>query len=189
FDMGVYHVANMLYLLGNPEVRSITGKTYQETEMDATRRASSGYDVEELGVGFVRLADNVTLDIIESWAIHMNAFEGSFVVGGDGGVRLDPFGFFQNIGDLELDCRADLDSFDYRLHNVHDMGDAYDSPQHHWAAALQGRAPLLPTAEIALNTMLISEGIYLSDRLGREVTADEVRAASQSTAIMQSLIG
>jgi hypothetical protein len=42
---------------------------------------------------------------------------------------------------------------------------------------------LLPTAELALNTMLISEGIYLSNRLGREVTASEVRDASQSTAV------
>jgi hypothetical protein len=42
---------------------------------------------------------------------------------------------------------------------------------------------LLPTAEIALNTMLISEGIYLSERLGREVTAEEVLAMSVSTAI------
>ena len=41
----------------------------------------------------------------------------------------------------------------------------------------------LPTAELALNTMLISEGIYLSDRLGREVTAEEVRELSESTAL------
>jgi hypothetical protein len=39
---------------------------------------------------------------------------------------------------------------------------------------------LLPSAELALNTMLISEGIYLSDRLGREVTAEEVRESSAS---------
>ena len=57
------------------------------------------------------------------------------------------------------------------------------SPQHHWAAALQGRVELLPTAELALNTMLISEAIYLSDRLEREVTAEEVRQASVSTAV------
>jgi hypothetical protein len=37
--------------------------------------------------------------------------------------------------------------------------------------------------DIALNTMLISEGIYLSERLDREVTAEEVRQASVSTAI------
>jgi len=183
FDMGVYHIANVLYLLGNPDVRTVSGKTYQETAMDPERRASSGYNVEELGVGFVRLDHGMTLDIIESWAIHLNAFEGSSIVGSDGGVRLQPFGFFQNIGDIELDCTADLDSFDYRLHNVHNAGDAYDSPQHHWVAALRGCVPLLPTAEIALNTMLISEGIYLSSRLGREVTVDEVREQSQSAAV------
>ena len=66
---------------------------------------------------------------------------------------------------------------------VDEIGDVYDSPQHHWVAALQGRVDLIPMDEIALNTMLISEGIYLSDRLGREVTAEEVREMSVSTAI------
>ena len=183
FDMGVYHIANILYLLGNPAVATITGKTYQETEMDPARRASSGYSVEELGVGFARLADGVTLDIIESWAILLDTFEGSSIAGSKGGVRLEPFGFFQNIGDLQLNCTADLGAFEYRLHNVHEAGDVYDSPQHHWAAALQGRVDLLPTAEIALNTMLVSEGIYLSNQLGREVTADEVRESSKSTTV------
>jgi len=50
-------------------------------------------------------------------------------------------------------------------------------------AALQGRVDLLPTADYALNTMLISEGIYLSDKLGREVTAEEVAEMSVSTAV------
>lgn len=183
YDMGVYHIANMLYLLNNPEVRTITGATYQETDMDAARRARSNYDVEELGLGFVRLADSISLDIIESWAIHLNPFEGSSVVGSEGGIRLQPFGYYHNVGDLEFNCTADLEQFEYRLHNVREQGDSYDSPQHHWIAALHGRVPLLPTAEIALNTMLISEGIYLSTRLGREVSADEVRAASQSIAL------
>ena len=183
FDMGVYHIANILYLLDNPEVVTISGKTYQETDIDPARKASSGYNVEELGLGFVRLSGAITFDIIESWAIHLGSLDGSSVVGSAGGVRLDPFGFFQNIGDLELNCTADLGALDYRLHNVHEVGDVYDSPQHHWAAALQGRVELLPTAELALNTMLISEGIYLSNRLGREVTAEEVKASSQSSAV------
>ncbi|MCR8643054.1 hypothetical protein NV379_10330 [Paenibacillus sp. N1-5-1-14] len=61
--------------------------------------------------------------------------------------------------------------------------DAYRSSQHHLIAALQGRVPMLPTAEITLRTMLISEGIYMSSELGREVTAEEVMANSKSTAI------
>ena len=183
YDMGVYHIARMLYLLDNPDVKRISGKIYQETEMDPTRKAFSGYDVEELGLGFVRLANDITLDIIEAWAIHLDRLEGSSIVGRLGGVRLDPFGYFRSMGDLDVDGTADLERFDWRLHNVRADGDAYDSPQQHWIAALGGRVALLPTAELALNTMLISEGIYLSDRLGREVTADEVRESSQSTAV------
>ena len=34
----------------------------------------------------------------------------------------------------------------------------------------------------ALNTMLISEGIYLSEHLGREVTPEDVLANSHATA-------
>ncbi|MBI5092880.1 MAG: Gfo/Idh/MocA family oxidoreductase [Candidatus Hydrogenedentes bacterium] len=182
YDMGVYHIANMLYLLDNPEVARVSGKTYQEIAMDEGRKKSSGYNVEELGLGFVRFKGDVTLDIIEAWAIHLDKFEGSTVVGTKGGVRLDPFGYFRCADHLDLNCTTDLGGLEWRLHTVEEVGDVYDSPQHHWVAALQGRVELLPVAEIALNTMLISEAIYMSNELGREVTADEVKAASKSKA-------
>ena len=182
YDMGVYHVARMLFLLGLPEVLRISGKVYQETGMDAARRKSSGYDVEELGLGFVKFADDVTLDIMESWAIHLNAFEGSSVVGAAGGIRLNPFSFHTTFSDVEMDATFDLAQTDWRWHQLNENQTAYDSPQRHWVAALRGDVDLLPTAELALATMLISEGIYLSDKLGREVTAEEVLAESKSTA-------
>jgi hypothetical protein len=46
--------------------------------------------------------------------------------------------------------------------------------------------PLIPTDAIALTTMLVSEGIYLSHELAREVTADEVRERSRSTAVTET---
>ncbi|MEM7535109.1 MAG: Gfo/Idh/MocA family oxidoreductase [Chloroflexota bacterium] len=183
YDMGVYHINTILYLLDNPEVLRVTGKTYQETDMDANRREISGYNVEELGLGFVRFEENMSLDIIEAWAIHIDEFESPFVVGSKGGVRVSPFSFHQSIGDLDLSSTANMGTFDYRLHNVHGQGDTYDGPQQHWIAGLQGRVEPIPTAEIALNTMLISEGIYLSEKLGREVTAEEIREMSVSTAV------
>ena len=183
YDMGVYHLITLLHLIGNPTILRISGKTYQETAIDPARLAASGYNVEELGLGFVRMENNVTLDIIEAWAVHMDAFEGSSIFGSEGGIRLHPFGFFRSVGDLDLDSTTILDRFDYRIHTVRENGDAYDSGQEHWIAALQGRVELLPTAQLALNTMLISEGIYLSDKLAREVTADEVRELSVSTAV------
>lgn len=182
-DMGVYHIAQILYLLGLPSAERITGRTYQEMDMDAARRAESGYSVEELGLGFVRLSRGMTLEIAEAWAIHLGSFEGSYIVGSEGGVRLAPFSFHTTIEDVPWDMTADLGGLDTRWHRLNDGYNAYDSSQHHWVAALQGRAQLLPTADVALETMLISEGIYLSERLGREVTADEVRAESKSTAL------
>jgi predicted dehydrogenase len=180
YDMGIYHIAALLYLLGNPPVERLTGQIYQKTPMDARRQAQSGYDVEELGLGFVHFAGGLTLDLIEAWAIHLDGFEGSSLVGSLGGVRLNPFGYFHNLADLDLNSSADLDAWLYRAHNVHGQGDEYDGAEQHWVAALQGRVPLLPSAELALNTMLICEGIYLSSRLKREVTAEEVRERSVS---------
>ena len=77
----------------------------------------------------------------------------------------------------------DWDLSTWRTQVLRASTDLGSSPQQHWAAALQGRVALLPTAELALNTMLISEAIYLSDRCGREVTAEEVVQASVSTAV------
>ncbi len=183
YDMGVYHIASMLYLLNNPNPERISGKVYQEMDMDEERQRSSGYNVEELGLGFVRFGQGLTLDIIEAWAINLDKFDSSCVFGSKGGIRLEPFGFFFSHGDLDLNAAVDMSGFNWRLHSLRPNADAYDSPQQHWIAALQGRVDLLPTAKLALNTMLISEGIYLSDKLGREVTAEEVNAKSVSSAV------
>lgn len=92
YDMGVYHIAQVLFLLGLPKVQRISGKTYQETGMHEGRRSSSGYNVEELGLGLVHFENGTSLDIIESWAVHLDGFEGSYILGSEGGLRLEPFG-------------------------------------------------------------------------------------------------
>ncbi len=183
YDMGVYHIASMLYLIGNPAVERISGKTYQEMPMDAERQARSGYNVEELGLGFVRMANNLTFDIIEAWAVQQEKFEGSMIFGSQGGIRLEPFGYYSSTGDVDLNATVDLKSYLGRKALLRDNEDAYESAQRHWIGALQGRVELLPSAELALNTMLISQGIYLSEQLGREVTVDEVRELTHSTAL------
>ena len=183
YDMGVYHIAQVLFLLGNPALKTVSGSTYQETDMYEDRRKISGYDVEELGIGLVRLAGGITFFLEESWAIHLGGTDGSKIVGKKGGVQLTPFSYFSTVSDMNMNATFELPPADTRWHACIPNTDAYDSPQHHWVAALQGRVPLLPTAEIALATMKISEGIYLSQRLGREVTPKEIEKASVSTAI------
>lgn len=189
-DMGVYHISRMLYLMGLPDVERVKGTVYQEVEVDALRRETSGFDVEELALGFISFKDGVSMDIVESWAVHMGEFEGSSLMGSKGGLRLPQTGtngqftYHTAIGDMDMDCTTDLDRLDRRWHLLRENEDAYDSSQHHWVAALQGRVELLPTAQLALQTMLISEGIYLSAELGREVTVMEIEQSSKSKAIL-----
>ena len=53
FDMGIYHIAQILHLIGNPIAKSVSGATHQELDMYEDRRAFSGYDVEEMGLGLL----------------------------------------------------------------------------------------------------------------------------------------
>jgi predicted dehydrogenase len=183
FDMGIYHIAQVLDLLGNPAVETVTGSTHQEIDMYEDRRKSSGYSVEELALGYVRLAGGVTLDIEEAWAAHYDGSESSKILGSKGGIKLAPFTFFSTVGDVEINATPETGMVDRRWHSCNKDYDVYDGSQEHWIAALQGRVALLDTAGIALNVSLISEGIYQSQAQRRELKASEIAEASKSTAI------
>jgi predicted dehydrogenase len=183
FDMGVYHIAQVLDLLGNPEVETITGATHQEIPMYEEQARKAGYSVEELGLGFVRLAGGITFTIEESWAMHYDGSESSKILGSKGGLKLSPLTYFSTQADVEFSAQVDVNGPDSRWHRWVADYDAYDSSQRHWIAALQGRVPLLPTAEIALKVALISEGIYMSQAQRRELTVAEVLEQTKSTVL------
>jgi predicted dehydrogenase len=183
YDMGIYHIARMLYLLGQPKVERVSGKVEQQTDIDPGRYAISGFTVEEFATGYVRFGGGLTMDIIEVWAAHMGELGGSSIFGSKGGVRLDPLTFHTTLSDVPINATFEADGADWRWHQLNPDLRHYDSSQIHWVAALRGEVELLPSAELALTTSLISEGIYLSDKLGREVTADEVREQSTSTSL------
>ncbi|MBM3189262.1 MAG: Gfo/Idh/MocA family oxidoreductase [Chloroflexi bacterium] len=177
-DMGVYHIARMLFLLGSPEVLSVSASTYQKLEnIYPDRRQESGYDVEELAVAFVRLAGSVTYVMEEAWAIQADKGQGDYVFGSRGGLRVSPLAYFATVADMEMDATFDVERADWRWHQCNPMTEAYSSSQRHWVAAQLGRVPLLDTAGLALKTALISEGVYISSHLRREVTAEEIKSA------------
>jgi len=183
FDMGVYRISQMLYLAGLPKLQRVVGKTYQEVAVDPVRRDISHFDVEELGTGYAVYEGNISLDVIEAWAIHMDNLGGSMIAGSEGGLKFDPLSFHTLREDMQIDATVDLGALNYRNHTVHAEQAMYDSSQIHWINVLQGRCEQIPTDRIALETSLLQEGIFLSEKLGREITADEIRALSKSTAL------
>lgn len=181
-DMGVYHICQVLYLIGNPEVVSISGKTFQETPMYEDRKMISGYNVEEFAVGLVRFKGDILFFIEEAWAINLGNAEGIKIAGSKGGLTLYPFTFHTTLADMELNASFDIEGARTRWNRIDPLQSGYESPQHHWIAALKETIPLIDTAELGLNMMLISEGIYLSNKLGREVSVEEIKRSSVSTA-------
>jgi len=191
YDMGVYHISTMLYLMGVPQLKSVSGQIYQELDMNNARRKESGFDVEELGCGFVKFEDGTTLDIFESWAINSGEFAPSMIAGSKGGLSIRPFAadpndalvYYTEMSGYPTATTIDVQAERYRQRAADPSLEVYDNPQTVWVAALREACPLPETAHIALNTMLISEGIYMSSKLGREVTRDEIESNSKSLAL------
>lgn len=195
YDMGVYHISQMLYILGIPKLERVSGRTYQEIDFRGKPASEAGMEVEELGMGFASYENDLTLDIVESWAIHLDDFGPAYIVGSKGGFRLTNdmvmgkpspgLKFFTTKGpgnNIDIDLKPAENSM---ISNMHNPKDRYLSDdQAAWIEYLAGELPeRVDTPWLALQTMLVTEGIFLSGELKREVTADEIESLSKSTAI------
>jgi len=199
-DIGTYVLGQLLYLLGNADVERVGGATFEKTE-DAYaeeqvgenrdtytgRLDESGYDVEDSGVGMAHLADGSVLELRAAWHMYLPD-RPSVVAGSQGGLQLDPFEFYTTTGDYEATVSLDLDGYERRQSLI--AGDGYEPADTgdqfaHWIDTLEGDVDGEPidTGAIALNSMRIMEGIYLSQEAGRELTAEEIAERSESTAV------
>ena len=191
YDMGVYHISSMLYLMDVPKLKSVSGQIYQELDMNEQRRKESGFNVEELGCGFVKFDGGVTMDIFESWAINAGEFPPSMIAGSKGGLSVRPshhepneaLMYYTEMSGYPTAATIDVRAERYRMRKIDPAIEVYDNQQTEWIAALRGDCPWPKTVNIALNTMLISEGIFMSSKLGREVTHDEIVSNSRSLAL------
>jgi predicted dehydrogenase len=184
--MGVYWISRMLYLLDTPKIDRISGDVYHKLPMNEQRRRESNFDVEEMGVGLVKFEGGMTMSILESWAINGDRFPESSIHGSLGGLQFagdNELKYFTEIEGYPANCSLDLRAERYRKRKVDPSLWMYDGSQAHWVGVLRGDCKPIDTAHIALQTMLVSEGIFLSGQLGREVTADEIPEICKSNAM------
>ena len=89
FDLGIYHLAQMLYVLGMPELESVYGVQSCDywTHPTIDKLVNRTAPVEDLGVGMARFKGGISMDIYEDWAIHMEDIGSSFIVGSHGGLK------------------------------------------------------------------------------------------------------
>jgi len=89
FDLGIYHLAQMLYVLGMPELESVYGTTTCDywTEPALDKVTGRTAPVEDLSVAIARFKGGLSMDIYEDWAIHMDEIGTSFIAGSKGGLK------------------------------------------------------------------------------------------------------
>jgi len=210
FDIGTYHISQMLYLLGLPKLDSIYGVAHNDFYMDERLLKGKKYEVEDLGVGLARFENGLSMDMYEDWALNIDEVGNSFLAGSLGGLKLlnidlyggripnpelykkqhpelEFFGFEDGLMvDKKINCA--MNEFPEQLLDPNVVW--FDNNQYHWAAYLRGDLndeTRVNTPLIALNTMLVMDGIFLSHKLGRSVTAEEIDALSESTAVRRQV--
>jgi predicted dehydrogenase len=220
FDLGIYHLAQMLYVLGMPELESVYGVQSSRywTDERIDKAVNRTAPVEDLGVGIARFKGGLSMDIYEDWAIHMDEIGSSFIAGSQGGLkftdvdtsggvyavpengiivgagavqkpRLEWFGVDEHASMFEtkLDCAiGDLTGKQEVL--IHPEIEMYNDNQIHWYSYLRGDLTdesRIDSPYIAMMTAYLSEGIVISNELGRSVTAEEIKTMSKSIAIRE----
>jgi len=95
FDLGGYSLDLVFWLLGFPKLRSVCASTYQEIDKDRAR--AEGFNVDELGIGMIRLEDGGTVWLERSTALNTDPAKiGSTEIYGDrAGLRLGPLTLYQ----------------------------------------------------------------------------------------------
>lgn len=208
FDMGVYHISALLFAAGIPELESVYGRAYTGIPVDEKKLGGRTFDVEDFGVGLATYKGGLTLDIAESWALNIDDIGTTFIAGSKGGLKfigMDGYGGplavdparagMMKIPDLAFygyDDEGNMIDTQYNLASTMRFGGGdpelavYFDNHRHWIAYLKGELTdetRYNTPWLALQTMLVSEGVFLSGVHGRSLTKDEIEQMSVSTSV------
>jgi predicted dehydrogenase len=207
-DLGIYDFGRTLFLLGLPELANVYGKIYHKIN---NPKKNSVIGVEDMGVGMAEFTNGLTLEMMQANATNMENVGPSYITGTKGALELinmDMVGgewsmgqgwmgllpeymqpqlrFIGEYNGVHLNC--DLKAYDNQvLQRTYDpeMMMWFDN-QMHWYKYLTGELTdetRYNTPLIGLNVSLLTDGIFISNDLGRSVTVEEIKEKSRSLSI------
>lgn len=161
-DLGIHRLDLALFLLGFPEVQSVTGITTSGIGSDFARQIGKTYEVEDGGIGMIRFKNGSVLELEASYFQNtLDEGQGTILHGTLGSVQLpadDPLLTHDSAGTTPFELTVD----------EADPKSIVD----HFTNVLLGKEQLSSTAEQGLQGLRIIEAIYESSRTGQTVTFD-----------------
>ena len=203
-DLGVYAIGQILFLLDMPKLESVSGFARQAMELDPKLISNEdGFGVEDICIGLAKFENGVGLGYMTTSAFNYRDYEHTYILGSKGGLDIAhtdmgggkyarPFGEISEWGEPELRYRGGISGDDVFIDLNCKFNEEtervlspemqiYNDNQIMWLAYCLGilnDETRYNTPEIALQQLLFTDGIFLSEELGRSVTADEIIANS-----------
>lgn len=173
-DLGVHMLDMALYLMGEPQVISVTASTYAELgpRKQVTPPLPDArppvFDVEDIAAAFMRLAGGETLTLEASWASYSGLGDrfGVTLFGTDGGAEID----VPNYGQSDtLRIYTDVADAPAEIRPLLGPGGGHQAVVRDFVAAIQGDQWDRYRGEDALARARIIDACYRSASDGHEV--------------------
>ena len=177
-DIGCYDLDAILYILGSPQPVAVNAMSFRG--VGSKPKLDVIYDVEEHSSLMVRFQDGPVATVETAWAANMDRGGGLILFGSEGGLKLDPFTFYSE------QTRAGGPFAFYREQEERQVAITIDLPsqgsdfvEDFLTACLENGSPKT-SGEDGLKVMQIISMAYLSSKLGREVTLNDLKKSYRS---------
>ena len=215
-DGGIYFIGQILFLLGCPELKSVNGFARQGVRIDERLlRNGETFGVEDICEGLAKFENGTAFHFLTASANNYKDYSMTYILGSEGGLEIiaqdtgggkmarpggrgrswngEPelrfFGKYEG-RDVAMDLRCDANGMIEEL--VDKTSLYYNDNQSMWLAYKLGilnDETRYNTPEIAAQMLKFTDGIFLSEELGRSVTADEIEELSPSLFMREQDIG
>ena len=191
-DLGVHIIDSLLFLTGNPKIKSVHGKAWakiaNQNEDIETSLAESGafegvftplaynnddFNVEDMSAGLIRFEGDLLVNFKFSWAVNIPNGEYMHIAGTKGGLQILP----------QMKLLTNQDGFQVEVspHQVVRKSYASLTPFYgHWSLVehildvFDGKCECIIKKEELLNTVGAIEAFYLSSEQDRDVKISEL---------------
>lgn len=168
-DIGVHTLDHTMWLMGNPKPVSVSGVTYaafgkrQDVVSIWDHWDAAKFDVDDMGIAFVRFENGATLILRASWAANIEKeFSETRILGTEGGATMSPLRIYKEMQQNLVDVTP-VFLRDVKPH-VQEIT--------HFLECVRGEHPSLVQVDQVLDVQAVLDGIYRSAELGHEVVLD-----------------
>lgn len=177
-DLGVHMLDLSLWMLGNPEVSTVSASTFAKLGPQGKGNwprgrfqsvAGEEYEVEDLATAFIRTATGATVQLEVSWAAFIDETDafGIELMGSHGGARVYIKDYVK-VGQVKLmsDLNGSMTDMTPRLYEQHSHGRMISN----FLDAILNGTPMSPSGEEGLSRVRLLDTIYRSAEMGHELS-------------------